>query len=267
VDVYLLESGLDLGYFMEITEQEKEVIADRAVQIQTGAIPLVGANVPLGLPEKPDPMQNQRINALVPNWTYSQLLATRKLVGTYPITTSTPPDAKIWAFRHTMQNVVDLHMRSMQNYFRIWRWNLHFDFEFRSNFQQVGQILIVNHTIPSSVERNLMTINKGFNKFSSSYVAMTQLPHKKIMMGEDVDDHEVLQWDAPIEGTIGLTQSYTRQGISGVPFTQYDMGEIFVIAPFQMQVASNVNPQMTVRIWSYLTDVGMSAYSPVDKLL
>jgi len=257
---------------MEITEQEKEVIADRAVQIQTGATPLVGANVPLGLPEKPDPMQNQRLNALVPNWTFSQLLATRKLVGVFPITTSTPTNVKIWSFRHTMQNVVDLHMRSLQNYFRIWRWNLHFDFEFRSNFQQVGQILIVNHTVPSTVERFLMSQQEprgttSVKSFVDSYVAMTQLSHKKIMMGEDIDDHETLQWDAPIEGTIGLTTSYTKQKKSDVSVTQYDMGEIFVVAPFQMQVANGVNPQMTVRIWSYMTDVGMSAYSPVDNLL
>lgn len=260
-----LISKLSIALVMEPSELEKPVIEDRAVQIQTGAIPLEGANVQLGLLEKPDPMQNQRIHALVPNWTLSQILSTRKDIGTFTISVSTPTDKPVWSFRHTMQNVVDLHMRTLKDYFRIWRWNLHFHFEIRSNFQQVGQILIVNHTIPPRVLQNL--VGRTFSLYGD-YFLMTQLPHRKIMMGEDVDVHMTCQWDAPIEGTIGLTNIYGGRLKDGsLVSLQYDMGEIFLIAPFQMQVGQNVNPSLTVKIWSYITDLGMSAYSPYDKLV
>lgn len=258
---------------MEPTENDKVVISDRATAIESGGLPLTAANVPLGLNDKPDPMLSQRDHALVSNWTFAQLLAQRKLVGTFSITPSTPKDKPVWRFVHTMQNVVDMHFRSLKGLFHLWRWNLHFFFEFRSNFQQVGQCLIVNHTMPQAYIRTMYPSVDDpeagpADPLYASYKYLTQLSHRKIFMGEDVDVGETLRWDAPIEATISVDGNYDIPTASGkLPVVQYDMGEIFVIVPFEMQVAQGVNPLMTVRIWSYLTDVGMSAYTPTDNIL
>lgn len=253
---------------MEPTENEKEVITDRATAIESGGLPISAANVPLGLNDKPDPMLSQRDHALVSNWTFAQLLAQRKLIGTFPITPSTPKDKPVWRFVHTMQNVVDLHFRSLKGLFHLWRWNLHFFFEFRSNFQQVGQCLIVNHTMPQAYIRTMYPVEGQWaDPLYGNYKYLTQLSHRKIFMGEDVDVGEVLRWDAPLEATISVDGAYELPSPGKIPVVQYDMGEIFVIAPFEMQVAQGVNPLMTVRIWSYLSDVGMSAYTPTDNIL
>lgn len=246
------------------TEAEKSVEQDRATQLESGSIPLQGSNVLLGLSEKPDPMLSQRDHALVANWTFAQLLGTHKLVGTYTISTSTPVNQKVWSFIHTFDNVMNMHFRNVKNYFRLWRWTLNFEFEIKSVFQQVGQMLIVNHTIPAVMVRYL----QGTNALESSYRRMTQLPHKKIMMGEDTKVYMSLKWDAPVEATFSTQNAYKNPALpKGNHVVPYDMGEIFLIAPFQMQVAQNVTPQLTVRIYSWLSDVGMSAYSPQDSML
>lgn len=250
---------------MSITENEKPIIADRATEIESGATHLQSSNVLLGLPEKPDPMQSCRTNALASNWTFAQLLGQKKLIATINFGQTQPADRKIWSFQHTMNNVVDLHFRSVKGLFKIWRWTLHFLFEFRSNFQQVGHILVVNHTMPANYAYNIL----GKDFVHKNYRAMTQLPHQKVFMGEDTDVECTLKWNAPIEGTIGIPGAYDMIDDKGkkVDLQPYDMGEVFVIAPFPMEVATNVYDQLTLRVWSWLSDVGMSAYSPEDIYL
>lgn len=183
---------------MSITENEKPIIADRATEIESGATHLQSSNVLLGLPEKPDPMESHRTNALASNWTFAQLLGQKKLIATINFGQTWPADRKIWSFQHTMNNVVDMHFRSMTKLFKIWRWTLHFLFEFRSNFQQVGHILVVNHTMPKNYAFNIL----GKDDVWKNYRAITQLPHQKVFMGEDTDVECTLKWDAPLEGSI-----------------------------------------------------------------
>lgn len=247
-----------------ITEMQKNIEQDRAVQLESGSIPLQGSNVLLGLQDKPDPMLDQRTHALVANWPFAQLLGTHKLVGVYTVDTSTPTDKKIWSFVHTFDNVMDLHFRTLKSYFRLWRWTLNFEFEFKSVFQQVGQLLIVNHTIPQV----MMDVLQEGASLTKDYGRMIQLPHRIIMMGEDTKVFMSLKWNAPVEATFATKKNYINPALPKENYlVPYDMGEIFLIAPYSMEVAQGVTPSMTVRIYSWLSDVGMSAYSPQDSLL
>lgn len=247
------------------TEAEKFAIEDRATQIQTGAVPIASENAQLSIP-KADFMLTQTDHSFPSNWSFSELLSQRKKVGTFDITSSTSSGTKIWEFRHTFGNVVDLHFRNMKTLFRIWKWNLHFLFEFRSFYQQLGQALIVNHCIPQAVLHSLFPRNE---KLESSYSSMVQLPHRKIMLGEDVDVEATLVWNAPVEGTMFYDGvfAYPKTIIPAQQLTQYDMGSIFLTLPWPMEVAKGVQATMTVTIWSWLTDVRMSAYEPQDSIL
>lgn len=249
---------------MEPLENEKQVIADRATQLDSGATPIVSANVALDLPYKPDPMARQLNHAFPGNWSFSELLSQKKLVTRLKIDTSTSAGYKVWNFVHTFDNVLDLHMRTMRKFFRIWRWNLHFLFEFRSNFQQVGQMLIVNHTLPQGYISTLLPYGEFLLE---RYFWLTQLPHVKVPMGSDNDVHCTLQWNAPEEGSFGTRDSYLYQNSLSQKTIPYDMGEIFLTVPFPMQIANNVNPNLYVTVWSWLTDLQFSGYQPEDGKL
>lgn len=258
---------------MEPTENEKSEIRARATEIDTGALPLSLGSVPMMSSLSLDPSRPFHGNATAPQWNYSELLSQRKLVGTFPITTSSADGHVVWSFRHTFANVIEMHMRTLKNLFHLYSWKLHFSFQFRSNFQQVGQILIVQHHIP----RNLFKFLTSYDRLEDSYQLCTMLPHVKVAMGEDVDVEAEMVWNAPVSGSFGYANGYEMKswsmGYGGyddardIEYSSYDMGSIAVIVGKQMEVALSVNPQMTVRIWSYLSDLKYGAYCPEDHLV
>jgi hypothetical protein len=249
---------------MEPTNNEIPTETGRATQIDSGATPLSTSNIPLGL-SAPDILANYHGNATVKDWTYSELLSQHKLVGTFQITPKTDPLSPIWSFNHTMKNVFDLHFREMKKLFRLYSWTLNFSFEFHSNFQQVGQVLVVNHNIPKNCIPYLL--GSAYN-LETSYRVQTMLPHVKVPMGEDCLVHCCLQWKAPVEAAINTKYTYTYSDSKGLSdASDYDMGTVYLIAPIPMQIVERVDPAMTVRIWSYLTNLKMAAYDPVDDLL
>lgn len=246
------------------TENDKTIEQDRALQLESGDLPLQGSNVLLGLPDKPDPMINQREHALVANWTFAQLLGTHKYLGTVTVTPTTSSSVALWTFVHTFDNVITTHFRTLASYFRLWRWTLNFEFEIKSVFQHVGQIVIYNHTIPQVMLQTL----QGKNSLFGDYRRLTQLPHKKIMMGEDVKVMMSMKWDAPVEATFSAKNGYKNPALPKSYYVSpYDMGEIGIVVPFPMEIAQGVTPNLTIRIYSWLSDVGMSAYSPQDGML
>lgn len=244
----------------EPTENEKQVIADRATEIQTGAAPLVMSNASLGIPDKPDFMLRQTDHSFPANWTFTELLAQKKKVATVTINTSSPYKKPVWKFVHNFDNVLNLHFRSFKNLFHLWKWNLHFLFEFRSNYQQVGQMIIVNHTMPQGYVAQL----KG--TVDLDYKDMVQLPHVLVPMGEDVDVTASLKWDVPVECTVATSYhyKYRNNNPDNIYVAEYDMGSIELYPWWTMQIAQGVNPSLTCVIWSWLTDVHMSSYMPTN---
>lgn len=162
-------------------------------------------------------------------------------------------------------------MRNMKEVFHLYSWKLHFCFQFRSNFQQVGQILVVQHHIP----KNLMYLLAGTSEVAGSYRLATMLPHVKVPMGEDVDVETEMVWNAPVAASSGFWNSYSYKSWAvneldparQIEHSGYDMGSVAIYVAKAMEIAQNVNPSMTVRVWSWLTDLRYGGYTPTDDIL
>ncbi|UUV42133.1 MAG: putative capsid protein [Macrobrachium rosenbergii virus 2] len=240
---------------MQPTEQAKTEIKARAKEFDTGPVPLSMENVILGLPSKPGPSVDNLGSVLANSWNLTEYIGQRKFVKCVDITPSSTTIEPLWQYHHTFSQVVVDHFRKFVGTFALRSWKLNFHFEFRSNFQQVGMLMVVYHNMPSNF-RKYMYPDRVFNQF----VVQSQLPHKFIMMGEDQDLVVGLNWLSPFKAsTAGEVFSHP----SGDEHNDYEMGEISLWAPFAMQVASGVTAnKMTVRIWSYLTDITLAGYTP-----
>lgn len=245
-------------------ESQETQINDRATGIQSGATPLAETELPMHIPTQADFMAMMRSPAQSKPWTYEQLLSQEKRVGKFSITTSTSQTIPVWTFQHTFDNVASLHFPNRKNDFKNYSWKLHFRLQFRSNWQQVGQIVVVQHNIPQNVF-GYLTGQPTFLALNNDYAIMTMLPHTKVAMGEDTDVEVEMPWNLPVAASYASMANYVQTApIAGVPalLRSPDMGTVSIYAPWQMQVANGVNPQMTVEIWSYLTDLTLGGYDP-----
>lgn len=257
-----------------MTEQGTPQTTSFATINESGPFSLVETGLPLGISYQPD--ISTHTSADLGNISYRDLISQEKLVDTIKITTSSLPNKKLWEFENEFPSVVKLHA-PRQNVFRLLSWNLHFRFEFRSNFQQVGMALIYQHNYPPSAMSYLLD-----QKFDITHKTealpmklATQLPHIKVAFGENLDVHAVMKWNVPhhalasdqrVDGNYAWKISNSQDYFSQNPMN-VSMGSIVLSAPIQMQVAAGVTPEMTVRIWSWLTDVKFAAYQPSETTL
>lgn len=240
---------------------------------QSGAKPLEESGLPLGIPKQIDVMASHHDHAGTARLALTTLLSQDKLVDTITINSATSQTVPVWKFTHDASSVLQMHMRTYADFFHMSSWTLHFKFEFRSNFQQVGQCLVVQHNIPERTFWYLIGKRSGSDSYAelySDYKLMTLLPHTKVSMGEDVDVHATMNWNLAVEGCQSSYAGYSwppGDGIKGFKNEIQRMGHIFVIAPIPMQIAQGVSPNMSVRIWSRLSNLKLSAYDPKDTVL
>nr|WAL01500.1 structural protein [Electric ant polycipivirus 2] len=248
---------------MEPLEANQNTIQSRATEIDTGALPLPMENVLLGLPQKPE-MAIERLSVSSTPWSFSDIVSQKKLFNTITVTPDTPTDLPLYIFKNSWDNVYKNHFRSFKDFFLLKSFTLNFLFEFRSNFQQVGMFNIVYSNIP----QNLISYLVGYENFVS-YSLQTQLPHRKVFMGEDSDVHIQLKWVSPFKSGLATERYYPDVDRSEGGYTtsdDYDMGSLYLYLPFGMNVSTGVDSTMTVRVWSYLTDVDYSGYTINDNL-
>lgn len=175
----------------------------------------------------------------------------------YTLTINQQSSGKIWEFRNTWKNVVDHHVGALSKLFVLRHWDLNFLFEFRSNFQQVGQSVIYYSNCPRGAEAFL-------RKDIHDYRTYTQLPHVKVNMGEDVDVPVTLKWNSPLKGECDIELDHSHGSFRTF---SYDMGTLYLAVPWPMQIAKEVWPSMTVRIWSWLSSTSYGGYNPTDSLI
>lgn len=256
-----------MQFIMEPTETQKNSMDSRAKEIDTGAIPLPMGNVLLGLPYKPDPTSSIKLGGSTPSWTYADLVSQKKLIADIKIDINST--GKQWKFLNTWDNVLKTHFSSdLRKMFGLKAWTINFLFEVRSNFQQVGQLCIFYSNLPKVLETYHFSTTGNSDPFDD-YAIMTQLPHRKIPMGEDQDVVVSLRWTSPHSFSFG-EDMYAYDGIEsgdGLITPYYDMGALRLYVPFPMQVATGVDSVMTVRVWSWLSDFDTGAYRPLDSIL
>lgn len=270
---------------MDIIQPEGNLINEeksRAKEIDRGTLPLSMENVLLGLPTKPGINFDDRSSVSAIKWSFDQLVGQKQLLQTINITPATSSTTPIVIIRHTWESILKRHFRNLRDLFFVksWKWKLLF--EFRSNFQQVGMISIIYcncpmDALPFITGKPITYIDqKTYVTDHPLYKpdAFWQLPHTNVMMGEDQDVCCTLNWVSPFKGAfreidywgnrvIGRGTYYAPPNPMG-----YDMGFIYVMVPVPMQVATGVsNNQLTMRIWSQLTDIEYAGYDPTDDII
>lgn len=248
-------------------ENENDQIAERAGVFQSGATPLSESNLPMHIPRQPTlPVESsEQVRAAA--WTLSEILSQEKLITTLDIGDK---EGEVWNFRVTPEKVFETHFRSFSDVFRLYSWTLHFRIQFRSNFQQVGQIIVGQNNIPGETMWFLMGGDDAMGRFKRSYKMLTMLPHTKVPMGEDTDVHVEFQWNLPVPAAYGpKSYHHTFLPIEQTQFyrERWDMGEVYVVVPWKMEMAQGVNPSLSMRVWSRLSNVTMGAYDVRDNVL
>lgn len=248
-------------------ENENDQIAERAGVFQSGATNLSESTLPLHIPRQPTlPIESsEQVRSAA--WTVSEILSQEKLITTLDIGDKV---GEVWNFRVTPSNVLKMHMRRFADVFRLYSWTLHFRIQFRSNFQQVGQIIVGQNNIPEQTMYFLMGGIDAPTRFKNSYKMLTMLPHTKVPMGEDTDVHVEFQWNLPVPSAYSMA-SYQHRFLpiesTNMKKIEWDMGEVFVTVPWKMEMAAGVNPSLSMRVWSRLSNVTMGAYDIRDNTL
>ncbi|BBM96511.1 putative capsid protein [Colobopsis shohki virus 1] len=231
----------------------------RAKEIDTGAVPLPMSNVLLGLPIKPTTVdQVDRSAVKAQPWTWQDLVSQPKHLSDINVTSTST--GIVYTFRNTWNNVQNLIFRKLDPLFTLKSWTVKLDFEFRSNFQQVGQFVLFYSNLPPT----LNSFHFGVTEPYTDYALITQLPHRKIPMGEDVNCCVLLKWISPFKSAFGNGQ-YLPAGDHNS--SNYDMGTLHLSVPFKMEAAQGVVANTTVRVWASLVDVSYSGYAPSDTVI
>lgn len=278
---------------LQPVEDQKIETQSRAKEIDHGTLPLTLDNVILGLPTKPGIQFDDRSSVNATKWTYDQLVSQKQLLGTYQVTPSTDPKKPLFAMRNSWKTIRDLHFRTLDSafFFKSWKW--HLTFEFRSNFQQVGMMTLSYVNLPADAAPYILgepisfigqkpevgTKNKNIGYRTTvldTLECIYQLPHTLIMMGENQDVECTFNWLSPFKSAFSdkFYNPYEKQfpGIKWPAFDDpsyddYDMGMIRLHVPVPMTLSTGVDPNLTVRVWSHLTDVEYAGYVPQDSIL
>lgn len=232
----------------------------RAKEIDTGAIPLPMENVLLGLPVRPTTtVDTDKTAVAVKSWTWEEIVGQDRIIADLNVDTNS--SGNIFMFRNTWNNVQKSIFRNLDKLFTLKSWTINLKFEFRSNFQQVGQFVVFFSNMPPT----LYDFHFGNTSPFSDYATMTQLPHRKIPMGEDVNLIVQLKWLSPFKS--GFANGFYLTDDEPGNDAQYDMGTLYLAVPYKMECATGVVANTTVRVWASLSDVTYSGYAPLDTVI
>lgn len=252
----------------QVQTQKNNVSETRAKQIDTGATPLPMSNVIIGLPRKPStPALDTRVGATAQTWTWESIVSQRRKIADIKVDQSSK--GVIWSFHNTWSNVLKTIFRNqLESLFTLKSWTIVFEFEFRTNFQQVGQFVVFYSNLPSNNKSYHFNLQQNTDPDPyEDYLIQTQLPHRKIPMGESVDVNVDLKWLSPMKGAFGNTSMLVYGSTpSDTVATDdlYDMGTLFLAVPWPMELGMNVTPDCSVRIWASLADVTYAGWMPND---
>lgn len=279
---------------MEIQPIESNEDRSRAKEIDSGTLPMKMENVYLGLPEKPGIQFDDRSSVNATKWAFEQLVSQKQLLCTFEIPSQQSASKPYFLLANNWRNIVKIHFRNLKDLFFVKSWKWHLQFQFRSNFQEVGMASIVYCNCPLSaipyitgspieyVDGLVSPITKpGQNGIPNNIVnamhplftleAANQLPHTHVMFGENQDIDVTMNWLSPFKaGFPDKEYAYLSKYQDSVPDPNdpgYDMGFIYLFTPVPLTTASGYEPNLTVRVWSHLTDVEYAGYVPTDSIL
>lgn len=279
---------------MEIQPIESQEDRSRAKEIDKGTLPIQMQNVYLGMPEKPGIQFDDRSSVNSTKWAFEQLVSQKQLLCTFQVDNENPSASKpYFILANNWRNIVNIHFRNLKDLFFVKSWKWHLTFQFRSNFQEVGMASIVYANIPMSAVPyitgspieyvdDIVSYYKTPGKIGiPATIANTahplftlevanQLPHTHVMFGENQDIQCTMNWLSPFKagfndqvyGPADFNDSIVNPNDPG-----YDMGFIYLFTPVPLTTGTGINKNLTVRVWSHLTDVEYSGYVPTDSII
>ena len=194
----------------QIQTQQNNSSNSRAKQIDTGATPLQLSNAIIGLPTKPStPALDTRIGAIAESWSWIDLVSQRRRIDDIMVLAG--DNGLIWEFQNSWKNVLKTIFRSnLEGLFTLKSWTIVFEFEFRTNFQQVGEFNVFYSNLPQNNISYHFNLQDSTENPFNDYLIQTQLPHRKIPMGESVDLKVELKWLSPMKGAFGATSMLVK---------------------------------------------------------
>lgn len=273
------------------TQQNEE--KSRAKELDSGVNPLPMSNVILGLPSKPGIQKDDQSSVSAPKWAYDQLVGQKKLLTTITVDTNTDMTKPVFVFQNSWKNIWKIHFNSLNSIFMFKSWRVNFQFQFRSNFQQVGMMAIsyTNYPIDSvpyffgtpqapayiggTTDQDALIYPGLQNRYTvttlDSLKAIYQLPHTLVFMGEDQDVPVSLNWLSPFKASMqdfdpNASFDPTQSGSVATFGNDYDMGTLRVHVPVKMRVSTGVIDKLTIRVYTWLDNIEYSGYVPNDSL-
>lgn len=267
-------------------------IVSRAKELQISEAPTSTVDRPEDAATK-QPTQSLTTIA-TPSWTFAQMYGQKRIFGTYNVTAD--QDGPIFSFHHCPAHIIrtfDLeHMRDIFNFYRA---TPKFTIEIQSAMQHVGALILTYNPLVCTVDTgfsaqlnstwdirtdllnsdyfNQLMYNIKTDSFKSRKNKIL-LPHQLIPLGNNSNTVYQMPWQStrkalpiiddwqfdPRDFDPNVRIPYYQSSFSSLLF--YPMGslELSIYAP--LQIATGVNPNLTVRVWVELPDLQFFGYNP-----
>lgn len=195
-------------------------------------------------------------------WRFNEILGVKRHIVTVDIDPTLAVGDLIYSFVNTPRNVLNLFDASnLASYFAYFRYNVVFNFELQSTFQQVGA-LVVNQL---NVDRNSPMlpwtgIVASALSLSSQSVS-TILPHDFITLGHNGFYKITMPWNCSrnmLPSGASATEVTNSRGL----LHDYDLGALYVSIFSPMLVASSVYSTASLRILAHLENIEYSGFRP-----
>lgn len=233
-------------------ETAKNEDDSRAKQLQHGTHLIAATNVVAKLPAKINDM-DVKLGISAQKWSIEQYVGQKQLLALLD-ESSLSKQPFIW--RHTWQNVLE-YFGYLEPLFRNWSWKTHLRFEVQSIFQEQGMDMIYfSNCDNSSVLQELFGTVLDVGQLSLR--SIWQLPHRKIILGENVDVEFDLDWISPYKGAFNDNDYAGSKNL----INNYSMGAIVYRNIEEIQVATGVAKTRNVRIWISFSEIDYSGYGP-----
>lgn len=213
-------------------------------------------------------MENMQLNPRISrslidaqSWDFGQIFGVKRHVTT--ITLDQTMSGVIYSFNNTVSNVRNLFSNiDISEYFKYVRYNVVFELEVQSHFQQQGALIAQVLPFAYSTAQNTVTekalINMGFSYFNQdSRTVDTIFPHDFITLGHSGNYKVVLPWLC--NRNMLPTALQSTSSISSL-FSGYYMNS-FVLRVFEpLLVVANAVNVCSIRIWVHLENLQYSGY-------
>lgn len=191
-----------------------------------------------------------------PQWTFSQLVGKKRLVTSVTLDTTAVRNDLLYTYNNSVTNFMQLFNNiPMSRYFRFVRYNLVFELEIQSHFQQQGALIV--NTLPSPIGTNsYWYIGLPNQPLAGGLYDKVLYPHDFISLGHSGNYKIILPWIA----NRSFLAFYTESGATGVPLADMVMNSLHLAVFDPLRVVASAVNSVTIRIWAHAEDVQFSGY-------